>query len=118
MLERLFSLTSKNTNGRTEAMAGITTFMMMTCILCVIPSILSAAEVNNLLALVLGALTVALGMGMPWQVALGAVFVSGLLFVVLTVTHIHQLMVEGISISLKHAITAGINHKKIRTCCV
>ena len=115
MLERLFSLTSKNTNGRTGAMAGITTFMMMTCILCVIPSILSAAEVNNLLALVL---TVALGMGMPWQVALGAVFVSGLLFVVLTVTHIHQLMVEGISISLKHAITAGINHKKIRTCCV
>ena len=115
MLERLFSLTSKNTNGRTEAMAGITTFMMMTCILCVIPSILSAAEVNNLLALVL---IVALGMGMPWQVALGAVFVSGLLFVVLTVTHIHQLMVEGISISLKHAITAGINHKKIRTCCV
>ena len=115
MLERLFSLTSENTNGRTEAMARITTFMMMTCILCVIPSILSAAEVNNLLALVL---TVALGMGMPWQVALGAVFVSGLLFVVLTVTHIHQLMVEGISISLKHAITAGINHKKIRTCCV
>ncbi|MBP2625709.1 MAG: Xanthine/uracil/vitamin permease [Firmicutes bacterium] len=54
------------------------------------------------------AFTVVLGMGISWQVALGAVFISGLIFLLLTLTQIRQLLVEGMPHSLKHAITVGI----------
>ena len=36
--------------------------------------------------------TVVLGMGVTWQTALGAVFISGLVFLVLTLTSIRQMM--------------------------
>lgn len=53
--------------------------------------------------------TVALaGVGMPWQVALGAVFISGLIFILLTVTKVRQLLVVAVPNSLKLAITVGI----------
>jgi AGZA family xanthine/uracil permease-like MFS transporter len=53
--------------------------------------------------------TVALaGVGMPWQIALGAVFISGLIFIVLTVTKVRQLLVVAVPDSLKLAITVGI----------
>lgn len=54
------------------------------------------------------AFTVVIGMGVSWKVALGAVFISGLIFILLTVTQIRQLLVEGMPTSLKHAITVGI----------
>ena len=54
------------------------------------------------------AFTVVIGMGIPWQVALGAVFISGIIFILLTVTKIRQLLVEGMPASLKYAITVGI----------
>ena len=54
------------------------------------------------------AFTVVIGMGVPWQVALGAVFISGMIFLLLTVTHVRQLLVEGMPSSLKYAITVGI----------
>ncbi len=54
------------------------------------------------------AFTVVIGMGIPWQVALGAVFISGLIFLLLTLTKVRQLLVEGMPHSLKHAITVGI----------
>ena len=52
--------------------------------------------------------TVVLGMGVSWQTALGAVFISGLVFLVLTLTSIRQMIVEGIPTSMKIAITVGI----------
>ncbi|MBX5476916.1 MAG: NCS2 family permease [Clostridia bacterium] len=52
--------------------------------------------------------TVVLGMGIPWQTALGAVFISGIIFLLLTVTRVRQLIIEAIPSSLKHAITVGI----------
>jgi AGZA family xanthine/uracil permease-like MFS transporter len=53
--------------------------------------------------------TVALaGIGMPWRVALGAVFISGLIFILLTVTKIRQILVVAVPNSLKRAITVGI----------
>ncbi|CUH96315.1 putative membrane protein [Propionispora sp. 2/2-37] len=54
------------------------------------------------------AFTVVIGMGVSWQVALGAVFISGLIFILLTVTKVRQLLVEGMPASLKHAISVGI----------
>lgn len=52
--------------------------------------------------------TVVIGMGLTWQTALGAVFISGLVFFVLTVTNIRLLIIKVIPASLKFAITVGI----------
>lgn len=48
------------------------------------------------------------GTGMPWQVALGAVFISGIIFILLTVTKVRQILVVAVPNSLKKAITVGI----------
>lgn len=47
MLEKLFKLQENNTNIRTEAVAGITTFMTMAYILAVNPSILSESGMDT-----------------------------------------------------------------------
>lgn len=53
--------------------------------------------------------TVALaGVGMPWQTALGAVFISGIIFILLTVTKIRQILVIAVPNSIKRSITVGI----------
>lgn len=53
--------------------------------------------------------TIALqGVGMPWRVALGAVFISGIIFILLTVTKVRQILVVAVPNSLKRAITVGI----------
>jgi adenine/guanine/hypoxanthine permease len=52
--------------------------------------------------------SVCLGMLVAWPVALGAVFFSGLLFVLLTVTRVREQIVNGIPQSLKHATAGGI----------
>lgn len=53
--------------------------------------------------------TVALaGVGMPWQTALGAVFISGIIFILLTVTRVRQILVIAVPDSMKKAITVGI----------
>ena len=51
---------------------------------------------------------VVLGMGYTWQVALGAVFISGCLFLIVTVTGLRELFIQGIPQSLRTAITVGI----------
>ncbi len=52
--------------------------------------------------------TVVLGMGVPWQTALGAVFVSGVLFLLLTVTKVRETIINAIPIGMKHAVSGGI----------
>ncbi len=52
--------------------------------------------------------TVVLGMGMSWQTALGCVVVSGVAFLILTVTHIRELIVRAVPLNLKLATVAGI----------
>lgn len=51
---------------------------------------------------------VVLGMGHSWQVALGAVFMSGSIFLVLSVLPIREWIINAIPQSLKMAISAGI----------
>ena len=46
--------------------------------------------------------------GLHWTVALGAVFFSGIIFLLLTVTHIRQLLIEAVPMNLKYAIVVGI----------
>jgi len=52
--------------------------------------------------------TVVKGMGVPWQTALGAVFLSGIAFFVLTILGIRQLIVATIPFELYAAVAAGV----------
>ena len=52
--------------------------------------------------------TVCLGMGYSWQFALTAVFLEGLIFILLTVTNVRKLIVDAIPVGLKKAIGVGI----------
>lgn len=52
--------------------------------------------------------SVVLGMGMPWQTALGAVFISGVVFVILSVSRVREQIVNAVPSTLKSAIGAGI----------
>jgi AGZA family xanthine/uracil permease-like MFS transporter len=54
------------------------------------------------------AYVVVLGMGFKWQVALGAVFISGCLFLAVTVFRLRELIIRGIPHSLRIGITVGI----------
>ncbi len=54
------------------------------------------------------AYTVCLGMGYSWQAALAAVFVSGIVFVLISVTGIRKKIIDSIPVQLKLAIGAGI----------
>lgn len=139
MFERLFKLSEHGTNVKTEVVAGITTFLTMSYIIIVNPTILSttgmdhgAVFVATCLAAVVGTLVMALvanwpigmapGMGLnaffaftvvgllgyTWQQALGAVFISGIIFLFLTATGIRSWIIAGIPKSLRAAIAAGI----------
>lgn len=54
------------------------------------------------------AYTVVLGMGYSWQVALAAVFVEGLIFLVLSLTNVREAIFNAIPPSLKIAVSVGI----------
>jgi len=52
--------------------------------------------------------SIVLGMGHPWQTALGAVFISGVLFIVLSVLPIREWLINAIPRNLKLGMSAGI----------
>jgi len=52
--------------------------------------------------------SIVIGRGIPWTTALGVVFFSGLLFLVLTLTRVREQVVNGIPDCLKHGTAAGI----------
>ncbi len=54
------------------------------------------------------AFTVVGGGDVNWQTALGAVFVAGIIFILLSLTSFRYMLLDAIPSSLKHAITAGI----------
>lgn len=86
-----------------------------TCLAAAIGSMLMGVIANFPIALAPGmglnayfAFAVVQGMGVPWQVALGAVFLSGLLFFVVSILKVREWLVNGIPLSLKFGIAAGI----------
>jgi adenine/guanine/hypoxanthine permease len=86
-----------------------------TCLVAAIGSMIMALHANYPIALAPGmglnayfAYVVVLGMGYTWQAALGAVFISGVCFLVVTLTGLRSVIVDGIPRSLRIAITAGI----------
>lgn len=54
------------------------------------------------------AYTVVLGMGYSWKQALAAVFVEGLIFILLSLTNVREAIFNSIPINLKHAVSVGI----------
>ena len=120
MLEKFFKLSENGTDVRTEIVAGITTFMTMAYILAVNPNVLSATGMDHgavftatALAPGMGlnayfAYTVVLGMGYTWQVALTAVFVEGIVFIVLSLTNVREQIFNAIPMNLKSAVSVGI----------
>ena len=52
--------------------------------------------------------TVCFGMGYPWQFALTAVLIEGIIFIILSVTKVRSWILNAVPVSLKHAIGAGI----------
>ena len=138
MLSKYFGLTAKQTNFKIEIVAGLTTFLTMAYIIFVNPSILSETGMDKgaLIAVTCivtafatiitgifanAPIAMAPGMGlnaffvylvvsgkMNWQTALGAVFLSGLLFLLLTLLGLRKRLVEAIPNGLISAIAVGI----------
>jgi AGZA family xanthine/uracil permease-like MFS transporter len=86
-----------------------------TCIIAALGTGIMALYANYPIALAPGmglnayfAYAVVLGMGFKWQVALGAVFISGCLFLAITIFRLRELIVRGIPNSLRTAIVVGI----------
>lgn len=86
-----------------------------TCLASAIGTLLMALLANYPLALAPGmglnaffTYGVVKGMGQTWEVALGAVFISGVLFLLLTLTKVREWVVDAIPTSQKLAISAGI----------
>jgi AGZA family xanthine/uracil permease-like MFS transporter len=86
-----------------------------TCLCAAFGSVLMGAFANYPLALAPGmglnayfTYTVVKAMHVPWQTALGAVFLSGVIFLILTFTGIRQLLVAAIPHQLHAAVAGGI----------
>ena len=86
-----------------------------TCIAAALGSAAMGLFANLPLALAPGmglnayfAFTVVKGMGASWQVALGAVFISGVLFLIVSLLRIREWLINAIPLSLKLGIGAGI----------
>ncbi|NBB90709.1 MAG: NCS2 family permease [Spirochaetes bacterium] len=138
-MEKLFRLSDRGTNVKTEVRAGVATFLTMAYIIVVNPGVLSdagmpfagvlfatvlvAAASSILMGLVANlpfalapgmginaffAYTLVLGMGVEWQTALGAVFVSGIIFLILSIFRVRELIVQAIPATIRYAVAAGI----------
>lgn len=140
ILKKLFGFDVTKHNIRTEIVAGITTFLTMSYILAVNPSMFGLLEgmpagavfTTTALAAIIGTLamsllaklpfglapgmglnaffvfSVCMGMGYTWQFALTAVFIEGILFIIMTITNIREAIVNAIPKNLRYAIGGGI----------
>jgi adenine/guanine/hypoxanthine permease len=134
----MFQLTEHNTTVRAEVLGGATTFVTMAYIMVLNPAILSFAGIPVGPSTVATALAAAFGcllmgiyanrpiavapymgenafiafglaaLGVTWQQRLGTVFVSGIVFLVITFLGIRTWLANSVSKSMKHSIAVGI----------
>ncbi|MCL2111625.1 MAG: NCS2 family permease [Clostridiales bacterium] len=136
-LDKMFKLKENNTTVSTEIFAGLTTFMTMAYILIVNPNILSvtgmewgaiftATAVSSIIATLMMAFfarypfALAPGMGLNaffaytiglafgWEVALFAVFIEGIIFILISFFKVREAIFEAIPKNMKLAVSAGI----------
>jgi len=137
-VERFFKLDEAGTSVGTEVRAGVVTFMTMAYIIVVQPLVLAGAGMpfgGVMLATCLSSAFATLLMGLlanypialapamghnfyfaflvatgvaTWQVALGAVFISGTLFLILSLFGFRERIINAVPDSLKYAIAVGI----------
>jgi AGZA family xanthine/uracil permease-like MFS transporter len=134
----MFQIRERGSSVRAEVVGGATTFVSMAYIIVVNPAILSAAgipqgpgTVATIVTAIAGTLLMgvyanrpvavapymgenaflAFGLaafGIAWQQRLGAVFVSGVIFLIITLLGVRTWLAESISDSMKYAFAAGI----------
>ena len=134
----MFAVTQRGSTLRAEVLAGASTFLAMAYIIVVNPAILKAAglpvgasTVATILVAAVGSILmgvyanrpiavapymgenafIAFGLaalGVTWQQRLGTVFVSGVIFLIITLFGLRGWLARSISTSLKHSFAAGI----------
>ena len=134
----MFRIAERGSSVRTEVLGGVTTFVSMAYIIVVNPAILAFAgipqgpgTVATILAAAFGTLLMGLWANRPiavapymgenaflafglaafqitWQQRLGAVFVSGVVFLIITLLGVRTWLAGAVSNSMKHAFAAGI----------
>ncbi|SHK39487.1 putative MFS transporter, AGZA family, xanthine/uracil permease [Hespellia stercorisuis DSM 15480] len=137
-VEKQFKLSENGTNVKTEIFAGIATFVTMAYVLATVPNILGEAGFNKggiltamiLLIIVttvamalytnrpfalapgLGSVSIVAGMvaneGIPADIAAGIIFLSGVLFILVSFLGLREAVVRVIPKSLKFAVSAGV----------
>ena len=98
-----------------EAGMDPTAVLLATCLASFIGTACMALMANMPFALSAGmglnafmTYTVVLGFGYSWQVALLAVFIEGIIFIVLSLTNVREAIFNAIPLSLKNAVSVGI----------
>ena len=134
----MFEVAERGSTIRAEVVGGITTFVSMAYIIVVNPAILAFAGIPQGPSTVATILTAAFGtllmglyanrpiavapymgenafiafglaaFGITWQQRLGAVFVSGVIFLVITLLGVRTWLASSLSDSMKHSFAAGI----------
>lgn len=139
ILEGMFKISERGSTVKQEVIGGVTTFLAMSYIIFVNPSILGDAGMNvgalitvtclaSALATLLSGIwanapfalapgmglnafftyTLVLGKGVPWETALGIVFISGFFFLLLSIGGIREKIANAIPLPLKIAVGGGI----------
>lgn len=134
----MFRIRERGSSVRTEVVGGVTTFVSMAYIIVVNPAILAFAgipqgpsTVATIVIAAFGTLLMALyanrpiavapymgenafiafglaAFGITWQQRLGAVFVSGIIFLIITILGVRKWLASAVSPSMKHSFAAGI----------
>jgi AGZA family xanthine/uracil permease-like MFS transporter len=137
-MRAMFRIAERGSTLRAEIIGGATTFVAMAYIIVVNPAILTFAGIPAGPSTVATILTAAFGtllmglwanrpiavapymgenafiafglaaFGITWQQRLGAVFVSGIVFLVITLLGVRTWLAESVSTSMKHSFAAGI----------
>ena len=137
-LEKQFQLSKYQTNLKTELIAGVTTFVTMAYVLATVPNMLSSAGLDKhvmltamVLLIILTSVAMAIFTNRPFalapglgsvgivtamiqndgispEITAGVIFLSGVLFILVTFLGLREAVVKVIPMSLKHAVSAGI----------
>ncbi len=137
-IKKYFELDKNNTTINKEFLAGMTIFVAMldnipinatimhaagmplgalitaTIVMTIFATLITGLWANTPIAMSVGTLNVyftyslVLGLHMPWQTALGIVFISGILYVLIAITPVRRWIIDTIPLDIKRATSAGI----------